>query len=212
MVEYTPEFQFVGWVDNQDPVQAGGPRGFNILFDTVEAEFQKISSTVQTIDKALDSLGQVVSAPITIALNPILFPFGTNLQWSPIAWSRVALGQSQGTFVEKVSAQDQAWGVLPLSLPNGVKLLSIKVLGEQVGAGDMTTELFQELRVDPFTRATLVTVNGLASASTQPTPIPGTPVFDGAANLYYLLIHVVNAATSTVRFRSVQLTYQPPQE
>jgi hypothetical protein len=167
---------------------------------------------VQTIDKALGSLGKQVSAPITIGLTPALLPFGGNLQWSAISWSRTSAGQPLGTFVEKPTAQDQAWGVLPLSLPNGVKLLNIKVLGEQNGAGDMATDLFQELRVDPFTRATLVTVNGLGAAATAPTPVPGTPIFDGGANLYYLLIRVQNATNSTIRFRSVQVTYQPKEE
>jgi hypothetical protein len=212
MVEYTPDFEFVGWVDSVDAVQAGGPRGFNVLFDTIETEFQKIGQTVQTIDRALGLLGRQVSAPITIGLTPLLLPFGGNPQWSAIFWSRTSGGQPLGTFVEKPTAQDQAWGVLPLSLPNDVKLLSIKVLGEQNGAGDVVTDLVQELRVDPFTRATLITVNGLASAATTPTPIPGSPVFNGGTNLYYILIRVQNATNSTVRFRSVLITYQPKEE
>ncbi len=209
-ITYNRAFQHVDWIDNEDVVQAGGEKGFNTRFHAIEDEFDKLSSVFQQIKTALESLGAQVGAPLTIGLEPILLPFGANLQWSTVFWSRVSGGQPFGTFVEKPTAQDQAWGVLPLSLPNGVKLTKIKVLGEQTGAGDVTTDLFQESRVDPFTRATLVTVTGLAGAATTPTSIPGTPTFDGATNLYYLLVRVQNAAPgSTVRLRGFQLTYQP---
>jgi hypothetical protein len=210
IVTYTPGFQHEDWVDNVDRVQAGGPNGFNLRFNTIEAEFQKIEQAVQTIDTALGSLGQQVRAPITVGLTPILLPFGANPPWSAISWSRVSGGVPLGTFVEKPTAQDQAWGVLPLNLPNGVRLTQLKPLGEQTGAGDVNTDLFQESRTDPFTRATLVTIPGFGGGATAPTPIPGTPTFDAAANLYYLLVRVQNApAGSTMRFRGVQLTYQP---
>jgi hypothetical protein len=214
-IVYSPTFQHEEWIDNVDRVQAAGSNGFNIRFNTIEAEFHSISQIVQLIDTALGSLGQQVAAPVTIGQTPAMLPFGANPTWSPISWSRTSGGQVLGTFVEKPAAQDQAWGVLSLDLPNGVHLTQIKVLGEQVGTGDVVTELRQEARTDPFARTTLVTVNGLAVAATAPTPIPGAPVFDGAANLYYLLVRVQNATTgappagSTIRFRGCQITYQP---
>lgn len=209
-ISYKRAFRHIDWIDNEDVVQAGGEKGFNSKFHGIEDEFDKLTSVIQQIRIALDSLGTQVSAPITIGVTPILLPFGANPQWSAIAWSRISGGQPLGTFVEKPAGQDQAWGVLPLSLPNGVKLTLIKVLGEQTGAGDVSTDLFQESRAAPFTRATLVSVTGLADANAAPIPIPGTPGFDGAANLYYLLTRVQNAAAnSTVRLRGVQLTYQP---
>jgi hypothetical protein len=208
-VVYTPAFQHQEWVDNVDRVSAGGTNGFNVRFNSIEAEFQAVSQAVQTIDTVLSSLGKVVTAPITIGMTPVLLPFGSNPPWSAIFWSRISGGQPLGTFVEKPTATDQAWGVMPLSLPDGVKLTQLKVLGEQSGAGDVTTDLFQESRSDPFTRAILVTVTGLAGTATAPVAIPGTPVFNTAANLYYLLTRVQNAAGSTVRLRGYQLTYEP---
>jgi hypothetical protein len=208
-VVYTPAFQHEEWVDNVDRVTAGGANGFNVRFNSIEAEFQNISQAVQIIDGVLSSLGQVVSAPVTIGMTPILLPFGASPQWSDIFWSRTSGGVPLGTFVEKPTPIDQAWGVMPLSLPDGVRLSQIKVLGEQTGAGDVTTDLYQEARTPPYTRAALVTVTGMGVGATAPTPIPGTPVFNTAANLYYLLTRVQNAPGSTVRLRGFQLTYQP---
>lgn len=208
-ITYTPTFHHNQWVDNVDRVQAGGDNGFNVRFNTIEADLQRVGQVVQTINTALSSLGQVVSAPVTIGLTPVLLPFGANPPWSAISWSRVSGGVPLGTFVEKPTAQDQAWGVLPLSLPNGVKLTNLKVLGELTGAGDVTTELFKETRADPFTRGALVAVTGLSGAAAPPSPIAGTPIFDGAASLYYLLTRVQNAGGSTVRLRGFQLTYEP---
>lgn len=109
----------------------------------------------------------------------------------------------------KPDIQASAFGVLPLSLPNGVKLINIKVLGDQAGAGDVSTEVFQESRTAPFTRVSLVEVKGLADAATVPTPFPNAPVFDSATNLYYINVQVINAAQVSIRLRGFQITYQP---
>ena len=211
IVSYTPGFQHENWVDNVDRVQAGGPNGFNIRFNAIEGEFQKIEQAVHAIDTALGSLGEQVRAPVTVGLSPILLPFGGMAQWGGISWGHLTTeGVRLGTFVSKPGGQEQAWGILPLSLPDGVRLTELKVLGEQTGAGDMRTSLFQEARTEPFTQATLVTVKGLGGGATAPTAIPGTPTIDAAANLYYLMVTASNAApNTTIRFRGCQLTYQP---
>src|SRR5215203_4245366 len=162
-VSYNPTFHHPGWVDNVDRVRAGGDNGFNFFFSGIESELQTISQVVGDIDTAISSLGQQVAAPVTIGLAPTLFPFRqATPQWSSVLWSFEQAGQALGTFVEKPGAAADAFGVLPIDLPNGVRLRDIKVLGEHTGAGTMVTELFQELRTAPFTRALLISVNGLA--------------------------------------------------
>lgn len=207
-ITYNPVFQHTDYRDNIDRVAAGGPNGINIRFNTIEAEFQQLSQVVHDFDVALSSLGQEVRAPVTVGITPFLFPYGTNPQWSDIQWTRSSGGTPLGTFVEKVTAADRAIGVAPLELPNGVRLIDIKVLGEQTGAGDVVTELFEESRTTPFTRNSLIAVNGLADATTQPTPIPGDVLFQGATNVYYILVGVTGAVGSTIRLRGFQITYQ----
>ena len=167
--------------------------------------------TLLALVRRVQQLESLVRAPITVGLTPILLPFGGLAQWSAISWGRLTTeGVRLGSYVEKLREADQASGILPLSLPNGVRLTQLKVLGEQTGAGNVQTTLIQEARTEPFTEATLVTIPGFGGVATAPTPIPGRPKFDGAANLYYLRVVVSNAAPgSTMRFRGCQLTYQP---
>ena len=208
-IVFTRQFTHDDWIDNEDVVQAGGGKGFNKRFHDLETEFDRISQVVQQVDTAISSLGQQVAAPITIGMLPQLLPSGVQPQWSQIFWSRVVAGIAQGTLVEKPGAQTEAWGVLALNLPNGAKLQALKVLGEQAG-GVMVTDLVQELRTTPFTKTILVSVNGLGDATTAPTPIPGTPVFRGDQNLYYLLARVTGAAVGVdVKLRGFQITYLP---
>jgi hypothetical protein len=213
IVSYTPSFQHEDWVDNVDRVQAGGANGFNVRFNAIEGEFQKLGQAVQTIDTALGSLGEPARGPVTIGLAPILFPFGDRPQWTAISWGTKV--QPQGFFtathVEKPFGPAEAWGILPLDLPHGVRLIQLRVLGNQgPGAVTMRTSLIQEARFDPFTQTTLVTIAGFDSGSTPPTPIPGMPRLDVAANLYYLQVAVTEAGPGvTIHFRGCLLTYQP---
>lgn len=209
-ISYTPTFHHDAWVDNVDRVQADGDNGFNIRFTTIEDDLKDVGQVVQQIDTVLSSLGQVVSAPITIGLNPVMLLYRAGIAtWSPMRWSVSPGGVDQGSFAEKDVAVAEVWGALPLSLPNGVTLRNLKVLGEQNGNGTMVTDLIQEMRVPPYTRATLVTVNGLGNQNTAPTPIPNTPIFKGDQFLYYLLSRITGAVTTECKLRSFLITYQP---
>jgi hypothetical protein len=208
-IVYTPKFTHREWVDNVDRVQAGGENGFNDRFHALEAEFEFLSDIVGQINTAIGSLGQVVAAPVTVGLTPLLEPFANRSPWSPVVWSRVLAGQPLGTFVEKPTANDQAWGVMPLSLPNGVKLKTLKVLGDLAGTGTVQTELVRELRVPPFDRTTLVTITGFSTPTGTPAAIPNSPAFTGDTHLFYLVASVTGSANQDVKLRSFQLTYEP---
>jgi len=58
-ITYKRTFQHLDWIDNQDIVQAGGERGFNVEFHGVEAEFDNISGVISQIGAGLtfQSLG-----------------------------------------------------------------------------------------------------------------------------------------------------------
>jgi len=45
-VTYKRNFQHQDWIDNEDIVQAGGPRGFNVEFHHLEGEFDAIAGVV----------------------------------------------------------------------------------------------------------------------------------------------------------------------
>src|SRR6266481_5110329 len=52
-ITYKRSFQHQDWIDNEDIVQAGGERGFNVEFHGLEAEFDNISSVITQINAGL---------------------------------------------------------------------------------------------------------------------------------------------------------------
>jgi hypothetical protein len=59
MVAYNRTFQHQDWIDNQDIVQAGGERGFNVEFHSLEAEFDKITGVVAQLNAGLGAFQPV---------------------------------------------------------------------------------------------------------------------------------------------------------
>jgi hypothetical protein len=227
-ITYTPTFQHLDWVDNVDRVQAGGDHGFNIEFHNLEKEFASLYQTILHADAVkqdiettmgqvktqitdiyskLAALGTVVTAPVTLGLPPVLLPFRPLVpQWSGVLWRSQVGPTPAGTYVERPGTQDQAHGVLPLSLPKGVKLVQLQALGEMTGgtAPLMTVELIEELRAAPYTPTTLASVGFGA-----PVPIAGTPTFKPDLNLYYIIARLTAATGATVKLRGFELVYQP---
>jgi hypothetical protein len=71
-ITYTRGFTHDDWIDNEDVVQAGGERGFNTKFHSLESEFDKIGQVVGVIDteiKKVQRLNFVQSQP-PVTLGP----------------------------------------------------------------------------------------------------------------------------------------------
>ena len=54
-ITYTRGYSHSDWIDNQDVVQAGGERGFNQEFHSLEAELDKIKAAAKSGAKMQDS-------------------------------------------------------------------------------------------------------------------------------------------------------------
>lgn len=63
-ITYTPLFTHEDWIDNVDRVQAGGPNGFNIRFNSISEEFGKISTVVDSITAAIASGPRLRNVPV----------------------------------------------------------------------------------------------------------------------------------------------------
>ncbi len=61
-IEYTPKFRHEPWVDNVDPLQAGGKKGFNQRFSDIEAEFKEIKWVIGQIIASLENLPDLSDA------------------------------------------------------------------------------------------------------------------------------------------------------
>jgi hypothetical protein len=218
-ISYTRTFAHADWIDNVDRVQAGGDSGFNGRFHGLEAEFDSISGVVTLVDGQLTThtgqisalaqqvaaLGGIVQAPITIGLTPQLLPTNpdaANTFWSPVYWSTVLVGAPNGSYakVPLTNPGMTADGVLPLTLPEGVKLLNLSVLGQ---AANLKTTLVEEQRTTPFTVTNLLQLTGIDSK-----PIPNSPPFTSSTHLFYIHATIAGAAASDV-LRGFALTYEP---
>lgn len=62
----------VDWVDNQSVVKAAGDDGFNKKFHDIEAEFDKISTVVGTVNTEINRIQrlQFLSAEAGVTINP----------------------------------------------------------------------------------------------------------------------------------------------
>jgi hypothetical protein len=221
-ISYTRTFSPDDWVDGVDRVQAGGDNGFNGRFHGIEAEFDTISGVVTqvndqlttqsgqiaSLEQQVSALGGVVTAPVTLGLTPLMLPFNpdaANSAWSQMYWSTSILGQANGSYV-KVPATNPgnlADGVLPVTLPEGVTLLNLAVLGQAATPLAMKTVLVQELRAAPFTATQLAVLTGFVSS-----PIQNSPVFSSDTHVFYLRATIAGAAPSDV-LRGFAITYQP---
>jgi hypothetical protein len=68
-ITYTRSFQHQDWIDNEDIVQAGGERGFNVEFHALEAEFDKIGGVVGQLNANLGAFEPVVAGAVAYVGN-----------------------------------------------------------------------------------------------------------------------------------------------
>jgi len=70
-ITYTRSYSHSDWIDNQDVVQAGGEKGFNKEFHSLEAELDQISSTFGVANTAIQNIQRLVflnsQPPTTLA-------------------------------------------------------------------------------------------------------------------------------------------------
>jgi hypothetical protein len=221
-ISYTRSiFSHVDWIDRVDRVQAGGDNGFNGRFHGIEAEFDTISGVVTQVNdvvtgqstqltslqQQVNALGGIVRAPVTLGFTPLMLPFNpdaTNSAWSQMYWSTSILGQPNGSYVKVPAANaGAADGILPLTLPEGVTLLNLAVLGQFATPANMHTTLVQELRTKPFTLTQLAAQTGSGA-----TPIDNSPVFSSDTHLFYLRANITGAAPTDV-LRGFVIIYLP---
>ena len=66
-ITYARNYKHTDWIDNEDIVQAGGERGFNIEFHALEGEFDTIAGVVSQISAGLGAFQPVGPQPVGAA-------------------------------------------------------------------------------------------------------------------------------------------------
>ena len=121
-VSYQPTFHHDPWFNNVDRITAGGPRGFNVRFDAIETDLEALSTVVGQIDSALDQVGS--GGPGSTAQRRLRVPiqvFGTST--GSFGWITDANGAHPN------GGSGGAFGIVPLSVPENVRLDSFRALG-----------------------------------------------------------------------------------
>ena len=198
-ITYTRKFQHTDWQDNVDRVQAGGPTGFNQHFHDIEGDFDALSQVVNQINAALAALGQKPPpAAIKLTLTPNLVQTAVN------GWSHL-----QG-LAQKPPYQTSAAGMMSVSFPGPVQIVSLRAIGRNSGAGSLQISLFRMPIADGGNRERIAAING--TSDPFDLTVPGDATFaqvDPAQFKCFILAEVNNAQQAdTVILTAFQITYQ----
>src|SRR4051812_23013705 len=83
-VSFTPVFHHTDWVDKVDRVEASGPNGFNIRFNTIERDLREASTVVTQVAKAIRTVRtSTPETPSRITFTPQLRPVPPDGAFSP---------------------------------------------------------------------------------------------------------------------------------
>jgi hypothetical protein len=195
-ISYTSQFSHKDWIDFVDSVQAGGTNGINGRMHAIEAEFTTLSGVIAQINAAL------VIPPATGSLTfaPALLSTGAGTPWV----------QSSGV-ASKAGGQTAADGWMQLSLPDGVTLQTVTIIGSMSGnVGSFQIKLVRQ----PFPGTAIFTLLAIPVTDQPATfqftaPIPTPVQVDNTANKYLLLADIIGAdAAATAQLTAIQIGFK----
>jgi hypothetical protein len=197
-ISYTSQFSHKDWIDFVDSVQAGGTNGINGRMHAIEAEFAKLSVVIGQINSAL-----VIPPPTgSVTFAPTFLSTGTGTPWV----------QSSGV-ASKGGAATAANGWMQLSLPDGVLLQSVTVIGSKSGnVPSFQIKLVRQL----FTQSGLlpvlaIPVNDQPDTFNFTAPILTPTQVDNTVNKYLLTADIIGAdAAATAQLAAIQIGYKRP--
>ncbi|HET8971642.1 MAG TPA: hypothetical protein VFN19_11315 [Candidatus Nanopelagicales bacterium] len=200
-ISFDPSFRHTPWVDNRDRVQAGGPNGFNVRFDALEADLQALSGVVSEIDAALDLLGQTPAAVAQVlTLPPMLSPTSTSGPWA----------LDINGYAVRPAPQTSIAGITPAVIPDGVQLSAFRASGVNSGAGTLRISLMRgRLLGGPTPADRLARVTGDANPFDNSVNVdPQLALVDTLTFRYFVLAQLDNAQTAdVVSLSGFQITY-----
>ncbi|WP_043686907.1 hypothetical protein [Streptomyces xylophagus] len=201
---YTPTFDPFDWIDNADRIIGDGPRGFNVRFDAISSDLHQAAAVVSQINA---ELAQTVGGTTD---RQLLTP---GLDFVSVARGR--------WFYDKTGAvtpdtSTGAIGVMGLSLPANVRLVSLRAMGLYSGSSvtlsiALTRTPLIDARVTP---QTLAEISSDTSALTNPYDVTvPVDVARGAVdtdNYRYCVVATVSAVPNglgATTLATVQLAY-----
>ncbi|MFD0687821.1 hypothetical protein [Actinomadura fibrosa] len=203
---FNPKFHFPPYTDGRDLVAAGGPNGFNLRFDTIESDLKAAGTVIGQIGTAFDQLNPPVPvAPATVlaTIAPTLLPVAAATGWSI---------QISGQAVAPANASPL--GVVPLVLPDKVRLATIKVLGKgSPPTGVNTSVIVNQVPLSGATPGALVAFaipKDAAFGTAVPFPAVQGSVVDLANFRYTISVGSGPGTGDPVTLNGFQITYTAP--
>lgn len=200
-LSYTPTFRHKNWINNVSRVTAGGPDGFNVRLDAIDADLRQAASVVDQIDTALRQ-----------AASGLLFGQQTltpALDFVPLS--------SPGWFYDTIGTAHPAVdtggdAVLDLTIPDGVQLVAFRAVG-RINA-TLSVTLFRASLTDPSRPPDqLAQVSDATPGITNPYDVTtgitaAFAVVDNDSFRYYVLASAKDIADATGNsVATVQLAY-----
>lgn len=203
-IVFTPTFHHTDWVDGQDPVEADDHPdrpddrgGFNSRFNAIESDLEQMSTVVAQIDAAIAARA---GAPTQqrITLPPTLVPAGGLQPW--------LVDHTGAAFA---APGNSASGVMNLSLPNGIRLVSFRALGQ--AAAVLVAISLARVTVGAGTAPEVIAaVTGDANPFDKSVPIDPTLAQVSTATFRYLIqasVPVTSPDTVTAVLAAFQIVY-----
>lgn len=199
-ISFTPTFHHVDFVDDDgqaaspDRVRADEPNGFNARLAAIESDLGQFATVVAEIDSVFEqgfSVRQTVWLPPTFATN-------SSLQYTITAAAQFRAG---------------VIGLMNLILPNGVKLVSARAIGQVTG----TAATFNLLRAPVANPAGPAEVIATTSATTNPFNVTATATDPAKAlvdnNIFHYHLQFVSGTAAggavSATLGTFAITYDP---
>jgi hypothetical protein len=199
-IHYGPQFQHTDWLDNVSRVKAGGEDGFNRRFHGLEEEFATISSVVDAINTRLQQLStQPAPTEVKTSVTPVTTALGNQ------GWSHIMGGAT------KPGGATAASGMIPIAVPHGNRIRSLRALGTKSGAAGTLDVNLRRQQLNPGAATQIVvTVTAQQGDFDQTSAAPATEVakVDTSQFRYYVTLELDSvAAGDVVRVMGIQITH-----
>jgi hypothetical protein len=207
-LSFTPTFHHAEWVDNVDRIRAGGPNGFNVRLNAIEADLRTVGTIIDEIDTAIDDRS-AGGPPLLRLVN------------APVRLVSLADAGQGGWFYHEDGSAHPAPGtgggvaVMDLDLPDSAKLVSFRLLGLYPGApATLTISMLRASLSNPAqTPDVLGTLTSSVPGLTNPydVTVPIDPAFATVDNggFRYLLSATARQVTDStaISLAAAQIRY-----
>ncbi|WP_284744921.1 hypothetical protein [Amycolatopsis sp. RTGN1] len=196
-IRFTPQFQHVDWVDGKDRVRAKDPNGFNARFSTIESDLVQFSTVVAKVDAKLD---QIENRPprreLWLPPQQLAGPGNATHGWQVTATGAL------------VNTPSICTGVMDLLLPDGVRLLTFRAIGQTTNNVTVAIKLSRApIGLGAFPQA-MATVTGSGAQYDVTVDVdPAQALTTTASVRYFIDARCENNFVAAVTISAFQIVY-----